>query len=68
MDSTVVMLTWIFAGAIGSGFMLYGKKQGRIMPFAAGLMLMVYPMVVDKPWMLITIGIVLVILPFIFRF
>jgi hypothetical protein len=65
---TITVLTWVFAGAIGSGYMLYGRKQGRIVPFAAGLLLIVYPMVVDKPWMLISIGVVLIILPFVLRF
>ncbi len=67
MDSSLVILVWVLAGAIGSGYMLYAKKQGRLVPFIAGLLLMVYPEFVDKTWQLLSIGIVLVIIPFLWR-
>ena len=54
----------ILAGAIGTGYFIYGKRQTRIAPMVAGALLCVYPYFVDGLLWLILIGAVLLALPF----
>lgn len=54
-------------GAIGFGFFLYGKKQQATVPLLCGLALMVFPYVVTGTIWLVTIGIVLMVIPWFFR-
>lgn len=64
--------TWLFAGLItgvfGMAYFVYGKKQQQFMPMIAGIALCVFPYFVDSLWLTIAIGIVLLVLPFVFRF
>ena len=61
MDSLIV---GILAGAIGTGYFIYGKRQTRIAPMIAGALLCVYPYFVDGALWLILIGAILMALPF----
>jgi hypothetical protein len=61
MDSLIV---GILAGAIGTGYFVYGKRQTRIAPMIAGALLCVYPYFVDGALWLILIGAILMALPF----
>lgn len=64
--------TWLFAGLItgvfGLAYFVYGKKQQQLMPMLAGIALCVFPYFVDSLWLTIAIGVVLLVLPFVFRF
>jgi hypothetical protein len=51
-------------GAIGVGYFLYGKKQRRPLPFACGLLLMVFPYFVANTTALIIVGAVLSCIPY----
>ena len=58
----------IFAGAIGAGYFIYGKRQTKFVPMIAGALLCIYPYFVDSlPWLL-GIGIALVAAPFVVDF
>ena len=65
MNSLVVS---IFAGAIGAGYFIYGKRQAKFVPMVAGALLCIYPYFVDSLLWLVSIGIVLVAAPFIVDF
>lgn len=55
-------------GSIGLGFFIYGKRQSAIMPMVSGLALMVYPYFVSNVFLLVIIGLVLMALPYYYRY
>jgi hypothetical protein len=65
-------MTYLFVGLItglfGMGYFVYGKKQNMFMPMIAGGALCIYPYFVDSLWLSILIGVVLVVIPFVWRF
>lgn len=58
------LIIGLIAGAIGTGYFIYGKRQQRFAPMLAGLMLGIYPFFTDSPVLLILIGAVLMAAPF----
>ncbi len=54
----------MIAGAIGTGYFIYGKKQQKFVPMMAGVMLGIYPFFTTNPWLLILIGAALMAAPF----
>ncbi len=62
-------LWWgILFGSIGLGFLLYGKRQRMIVPTACGIALMVFPYFVSSTWLFVLVGMLLVALPYFFRY
>jgi hypothetical protein len=58
-------LLWgMLFGAVGVGFFIYGKKQGRGVPLVCGLLLMVFPYFVSSTLLLVVIGAVLMAVPY----
>ena len=55
----------IVTGAIGAGYLYYGKKQAKLLPAICGLGLMFYPYLVDNIWLLLIIGVALVAAPWV---
>lgn len=45
LDHPAVLFSGLILGAIGAGFFIYGKKQGRIDCLAVGVVLSVVPMI-----------------------
>lgn len=66
MDAWTIFLGLTF-GSIGFGFFIYGRKQSRVVPLVAGLCLMVFPYFVDNLVLTLIIGVVLMVVPFLFR-
>jgi hypothetical protein len=58
----------MIAGAIGTGYFIYGKRQQRFAPMLAGLMLGIYPFFTNNPWLLVLIGAALMAAPFLLDF
>jgi hypothetical protein len=58
----------MIAGAIGTGYFIYGKKQQKLVPMLAGVMLGVYPFFTSNPILLILIGAGLMAAPFMIDF
>ena len=60
--------TWILwgllFGSIGLGYVIYGRRQNAIIPFLAGLALIVFPYFVSSVAILISLGLRLILLPF----
>jgi len=58
------LIIGMIAGAIGTGYFIYGKRQQRFTPMLAGLLLGVYPFFTSNPLLLIVIGAALMAAPF----
>ena len=55
----------ILAGAIGAGYFVYGKRQTKVVPMAAGVLLCIYPYFTDNLVLLLVIGVALLAAPFV---
>ncbi len=66
LSATFLLLGVLFS-SIGMGFLVYGKKQRKAVPFVAGLVLIIYTFFVTNIWLLIGIGLVMIALPFIIK-
>jgi len=51
-------------GAIGAGYIVYGRKQRRGVALLCGLTMCVYTYFLDNPVLIILIGVVLMAAPF----
>lgn len=67
MNSSAGILIAVLTGAIGTGYFIYGKKEGRPLPMLVGAALCIYPYFVDRLWLLALIGLVLMALPILLR-
>ena len=67
MDSTAVLLWGLLFGSIGFGFFLYGKRQKTIVPLITGITLCVVPYFIANVYVLVTVGVVLMAIPFFVR-
>jgi hypothetical protein len=67
MDSTAVLLWGMLFGAIGFGYLLYGKKQKAIIPLGVGIVLCVFPYFIANVYVLVMVGVILMVIPFFVR-
>jgi hypothetical protein len=58
----------ILAGAVGAGYLIYGKRQSKFVPMTAGILLCVYPYFTDNVVWLSIIGVLLMAAPFLIDF
>lgn len=66
MDASLLFTGLVF-GCIGSGFLMYGRKQGRPVPLVCGLLLVIVPWAIDNVIALVIVGVVLMAIPYFFR-
>ena len=66
MDESKLLWGLVF-GAVGIGYLIYGRRQRTLMPFLAGAGLVSFPYFVDDTGILVLLGAVLVALPFVVR-
>lgn len=59
------LLAGVVFGAIGVGYMMYGRREMRIAHLVCGMVLMVFPWFVSNLAALVAIGLVFVIAPFV---
>lgn len=62
-----VLLWGMLFGSLGLGYLSYGKRQKRGVPFICGLALIVFPYFVSSLWLLLGIGVLLSAIPFFIR-
>ena len=55
----------VIAGAVGTGYFIYGKKQSKPVPMIAGALLCIYPYVSDSVAWLVVVGALLAVAPFV---
>jgi hypothetical protein len=58
----------IFSGAVGMAYIVYGKKQTKLAPVIAGVLLCIYPYFVESWIWLGLIGAILLAAPFFIDF
>ncbi|MFZ2449797.1 MAG: hypothetical protein WAW36_04675 [Methylovulum miyakonense] len=68
MGSGSELLWGVLFGSVGFGFFIYGKKQSMLVPLVCGLALMVYPYFMPNAVVLVLVGLVLVAVPYFYRF
>ena len=57
----------MIAGAVGVGYLAYGKKKAKLVPAICGILLMAYPYFTDNVWILLGVGIALCAAPFVIK-
>ncbi len=65
--STSTLMWGVVWGSIGFAYFTYGRKQKRPVPLAAGIALFVFPYFVTNTLLIVGIGAVLSIIPFVIR-
>jgi len=65
--SSALLLLGVLFGSLGLGYCVYGRRQRALVPFLAGLLLIVLPYLVANLAALIAAGVVLAALPFVVR-
>ena len=55
----------MFAGVFGVAYFVYGKKQAKLVPMVAGVLLCIYPYFIDGVVWLSIVGILLLAAPFV---
>jgi hypothetical protein len=68
MPTPAQLFIGLIAGAIGVGYFVYGKREGRFAPMLSGVGLCVYPYLVSSVLGLCLGGAVLLALPFLLDF
>ena len=67
MPSGTQLFIAILAGAVGTGYFVYGKKQGKLSAMLAGVGLCVYPYFFESTLWLCAAGVLLAAAPFFFE-
>lgn len=67
MDTASLLLGVVFS-SIGLGFFLYGKNQKAFVPALSGVVLMIFPYFVSSTPVMVLVGLLLIALPWFFRF
>jgi len=62
MDSWNILLS-VLLGAIGMGYIVYGRKQMHAMALISGILLCVFPYFVPVLWLMLLIAVVIMLLP-----
>jgi len=65
VDVGTTLIFSILFGSLGMGYFVYGKKQQAIVPLVAGLALCIFPYFVSSLYLMVLVGIVLTVLPWV---
>ena len=65
--STSILLAGVLFGAVGVGYVLYGRKQRAPLPLVSGVALMVIPYFLSNAVLLFVLSIALAVLPWVVR-
>jgi predicted membrane protein len=57
----------VLFGAIGLGFLTYGKRQKAIVPLVVGIALLLFPYFISNVLIILAVGIVLIVVPYFVR-
>jgi hypothetical protein len=64
MDTTNFLLSLLF-GTVGFGYVMFARKAGRMLPAAAGVLLMVVPYFFDSNWLMTFVCVLIMAVPFV---
>jgi hypothetical protein len=62
------LVVGLFAGVFGMAYFVYGKRQTKVVPMVAGVMLCIYPYFTDNLLWLCIVGVLLLVAPFVIDF
>ena len=63
MDSSATLFLGVFFGSIGLGYFIYGIRQRSIVPWIAGVCLMLLPYFIGNGYLLILVAVLLMLAP-----
>ncbi len=66
-DPSLSIVAVVVFGAVGTGYFVYGKKQGNLWALLAGIGLCVFPYFISDFFIQLVVGTVLLALPFLAR-
>jgi hypothetical protein len=62
------MLLWsVLFGAIGVGYFVYGRRQGKAVPLWCGVVLILYPYFMPNAVVVVIVGAIFVAVPYFVR-
>ena len=64
MGGSSTLWLGVLFGALGAGYLVYGRKQRRGMALLSGIVLIALPYVVSNVWLTVLVGAVFLALPF----
>ncbi len=67
MFSAASLIWGMIFGTIGSAFFIYGKKRSALIPLLSGAILFFIPYFISNIVMLIIVGIIFLVLPFLWQ-
>jgi hypothetical protein len=67
MNETMMIWSVLFGG-LGVGFFSYGRKQKSLIPLLTGLALFIFPYFMLNATMLVVVGCVLLLVPYLARY
>jgi hypothetical protein len=65
--SEASLLWGVLFSAIGVGYFIYGRRQGKTIPLLCGVVLLVYPYFMPNTAVLLVIGAIFVAVPYFIR-
>ncbi len=65
--NTGSLLWGVLFGSIGLGFFVYSARQKVVVPLVCGVALMIFPYFVSNTLLLVTLGVVLIAIPYFIR-
>ena len=68
MDDTTTLIWGVLFGAIGLGFLTYGRRQRAIVPLIAGVALLLIPYFIPNVYLLIAAGAATMAVPYFIRY
>jgi hypothetical protein len=68
MDTSTAIMFGMLFGAIGFGYIIYGRKQHKGIALLSGVLLCAFPYFVPNVFLIILIGVVLMTVPFFIRY
>jgi len=66
MDMTTILISVLF-GLVGTGFVMFGKSSGQLVPIGAGVALMIFPYFISNIILMLIVGAALMAAPFFMR-
>ncbi len=66
-DPSLSIFAIVVFGAVGTGYFVYGKKQGNLWALLSGIGLCIFPYFVADFFLQLAVGTVLLALPFLVR-
>jgi hypothetical protein len=67
MGNSSGLLLGVLFGAVGLGYLTYGRRQKAVIPLVVGVALCVLPYLISNVWVLIGVGVILAGVPYFMR-